>query len=166
MGFPTKPSRLAFGPLGLTDRYPVRDPTKEIGFGTFKLAWWQVAGLGIVSKVAKVQLLISGAGAESLGFSAEAWDAEAGILPTLAKQATGHWRITYAATYPDETGAAITTSLSDAESHVQITAAASVFYDTRCQVLASGREVDVFVRAAGGGALTDPINQNIVVDIY
>lgn len=165
-GFPTRPSRLAFGPLVYSNRFAPQEPNKEVDAKIFNLDYWQVAGCGVMSWRTFAAISVDGAGAVSLSASAEAWDSEAAVVPALSKEAVGHYRLTYDATYPDEVGAAIATALIDAWSRVRLTAAAAVFYESRCQVLASGREIDVFVQPVGGGALVDPVSQVVSVRGY
>ena len=102
MGFPTRVSRNAIGPT-FAERYGVSDPTKEVGKDFFNLASWQLAGAGLMVPLVWALMHWDGA-AMVLDGSAEAWDPNGAYLPTLARTSAGIYVVTYAATYPDETG--------------------------------------------------------------
>ncbi|MEE9395190.1 MAG: hypothetical protein V3W41_22085 [Planctomycetota bacterium] len=166
LGFPTRPTRLAFGPLAYQNRFEPQEPGKEIGKTIFNGSFWQIAGMGVMSFRAFAAFDVTGAGAVAATpeVHAEAWDPEAGVAPALAKQATGQIRLTYAATYPDETGDAQATALGPVMATVMITAGAALLYHATAQTLASLREVDVFIfNAANPPVLADPINQRVAV---
>ena len=164
--FPTRPSRLAFGPLAYLNRFEVQEPNKEIGKTIFNGLFWQIAGLGVMTFRAFAAFDVDGAGAVASApeVAREAWDPEAGIAPILTHEATGHYRLEYAATYPDETGDQQSTALGPATPTVMITAGAALLYHATAQTLATLREVDIFVfNAANPPVLADPINQRVAV---
>jgi hypothetical protein len=108
-GFPTRPSRLAFGPTR-TDDGVVTDHVKCVAAEVFNLDHWQVAGLGVVSPRAWCLMQWDGAALQLLA-SGEAWDPNGAYLPVLARTGAGVYTITYAATYPNELGVAVATGL-------------------------------------------------------
>ncbi len=108
-GFPTRPSRRAFGPT-FRDRAPVRQPDRDVGAAAFNLLCWQAAGAGVVGALAWALLTWDGA-ALSLAAGGEAWDSDGLVVPTVARSSAGVYVVTYAATYPDADGIATTTSL-------------------------------------------------------
>lgn len=166
-GFPARPSRLALSPLTLRNRFSVQESDMELGAVVFMLAFWQIAGCGLVVPKVRAQLIIDNAGDETLGFSAEAWDPEGAAIPAISKQATGHYRLVYAATYNDEAGNPVAPELEDAVAHVQLTSTAVLRYLTWCLVDANKRQIDVYVTlAATPAVLADPVDQNIVVVGY
>ncbi len=104
MGWPTRISRSALGPQ-FQERTKVSDPSKEVGQAFFNLSCWQLAGAGLM--VPKAWALFHWTGAAIvLDASAEAWDPESGVVPTVTRTSAGIYVVTYAATYPDENGVA------------------------------------------------------------
>jgi len=158
-GFPTRPSRAAFGPTR-SDTYPVVDPTRYVAASIFNLEHWQTAGLGVVTPLAWAEILISGADAASLGESSEAWDPAGVYVPAVSKIGVGHYRITYATTYPDELATTVVTNLRWAMATVQ----SSTFFHSQC-VANSAYEMDVYVFDAANAA-DDPTSFSILVTIW
>jgi hypothetical protein len=100
-GFPNRPSRSSFGPT-LENAKPVRDPVRNPDADNFNLAFFQIAGCGLV--VPRAWAFIDGA-AGALLKNAEAWNANnANPAPLFAKSATGVYTLTYLSTYPDDAG--------------------------------------------------------------
>src|SRR5678815_3401620 len=58
MGFPTRPSRSAFGPQYVNKRPVIRND-REIGQEIFNLLFWQVAGLSVAGAVALLRIAIA-----------------------------------------------------------------------------------------------------------
>ncbi len=145
-GFPTIPTRLAFGPKP-QDTYKAGDPAKHGNAELFDLLFWQVAGSGGQAAGAWALLAWDGA-ALSLGASHEAWDPDGAFVPIVTRSGAGVYVVEYAATYPDKDGNAIATSIKAAKPFVQTTndfrAVASV---------SSSRFITVNVRNSGGSAV-------------
>lgn len=100
-GFPTKPSRSAFGPRTFVNRSPWKNPEGQLGAEQGMLMAWQIAGLGIVSGRAVV--IMSSAGV--LDAHGEAWDPDQELAdPGVAHPGPGVYEVTYPATAPDESG--------------------------------------------------------------
>jgi len=158
-GFPIRPSRASFGPTR-EDQYPVVDPVRFVSAATFNLEHWQTAGLGAVSPLAWVAIAIDGADAASLGASHEAWDPAGSYVPTVTKLGVGHYRITYAATYPDELGTSIATNIRWGLVQVQL----DTLFHARCRAV-SAYVVEVWVYDALGVA-DDPTSSNILVVLW
>lgn len=155
-GFPIRPSRNSFGPKP-TDRYSVRNPVKEGGADLFDLCFWQISGMGTVSKVATAILGWDGASLTLAG-SAEAWDPDAVYLPIVARSAAGTYTVEYAATYPDRDSVAQTTNLIYAMPTV------NSLSDFRAVALvqANKRIIDVRVRNSAG-TLADPTAGDLII---
>jgi hypothetical protein len=130
MGFPTRPSRAAFGPRTLKDRKTVVDNSKEIGATTFELMFWQLAGLGIASSLAWVLFHWNGVDVV-IDASAESWDPYSVYVPDVTRTSAGVYVVTYAATFQDERGTTVATALKS------------------CEVIAQGSTI-----APGVGAIT------------
>src|SRR5688500_9328823 len=64
-GFPTRMSRAAFGPT-YVNAFKVNDPTKEIDASVYNLAFWQLAGAGLVSPRAVIFCDASGSACTTL----------------------------------------------------------------------------------------------------
>lgn len=104
-GFPTRPSRDAFGPT-YEDERPVRNPKRELGSAIGNLMFWQLAGAGIVAPMGVIQVAVTG-GVATTVYQALAFDPKGQLaLLTWINDATGQYTITFASTYPDETGTA------------------------------------------------------------
>jgi hypothetical protein len=102
-GYPTIPTRDAFGPTRIDDGIPPDDP-RYVDASTFNLAFWQLAGLGVCSPRAYVRLSFA-SGVATLEEHGEAWAPNGdGVAPTLTKTGTGAWTVEYAASYTDEQG--------------------------------------------------------------
>jgi hypothetical protein len=103
MSFPIRPSRSAFGPKP-KNRRPVRDPSKDLDANIADLAFWQLAGLGVVGPVAWALCTVTGT-AIALTSHAEAWNPDATLAgPTPVRVSAGVYTVTYATQYPDKDG--------------------------------------------------------------
>lgn len=109
-GFPTRIIRSLFGPK-LLDNYPAENPETDIPARAFNVGFWQIAGCNLVVPRATVVAKWNGA-AFDYTHQAEAWNAdESQAHPVLARTSAGVYTYTFAATYKDEDGADIATSL-------------------------------------------------------
>ena len=112
-GFPTRPTRAAFGPTRKDDGV-APDDARYYGAGHINLDLWQGAGMGIVVPRAVAFINLNGA-APALAWDTKAWDPNlVAAAPVFSRQAQGQFRLLYLATYPDETGAAMATALKGA----------------------------------------------------
>lgn len=145
-GFPTRPSRAAFGPV-YVNRSPIRQPSRDVGADALNLLAWQTAGLGVVGERAWALLNWDGT-TLTLAASGECWDASGLVVPAISRISAGVYVVTYEATYPDEIGAVVSTNLVAAEAFAQATA------DLRTQATVNSdhRTVNVRVRDAAGTA--------------
>lgn len=82
------------------------DPERQIDYTTFNKAWGMVGGASMAGALCWV--MIDGAGGTYVA-GGEVWnpDSDPTLRPTVARTATGIYTVTLAATYPDETGAAM-----------------------------------------------------------
>jgi len=120
-GFPTRPLRPAFGPEP-KNRFPVRDPERELDGETVgKLMMHQITGSGLT--VPRAWFVLNGLAVTPVLLSrAEAWNPK-GVTdvdfpaPVVARTAQGIFTVTYAATFKDETGVAMTLDLIAAVAH-------------------------------------------------
>lgn len=106
-GFPSRPTLPAFGPEHPRDALASTDAETEFGAAQLRILKWQAAGLGLVAPVSFVAARHDGSSFTTL-VRREGWNpkAETSLAPTVARSSTGVYTVTYAATYPDETGAA------------------------------------------------------------
>ena len=113
MGFPTRFVRSFLGPL-FRDINPPENSETDIGARTFNTAFWQLAGMNLVSpRASLVAAYNAGTGQFAISHQHEAWNAEnAQPHPTLTRQSAGRYRYTFAASYQDEADTAIATALS------------------------------------------------------
>ena len=119
-GFPTRPSRAAFGPKW-QNRGPVRRPEQDVGAAAMNLLCWQAAGAGVAGALAWALLRWDGA-TLSLAASGEAWDSDGLVVPAVVRASAGVYVVTYAATYPDADAVAVATSLRGGHATAQATA--------------------------------------------
>lgn len=145
-GFPTRPSRAAFGPTFRNATAGVTNPETHAGAALLGLLAWQAAGNSVAGNLTWALLAWDGA-ALTLSASAEAWDSTSAVLPTVARTSAGLYTVTYAASYADETAALITTNLRAAICAAQGTAARYAVAS-----IASGRIITVSVFDAAGAA--------------
>lgn len=109
-GFPSRIQRSDLGPA-FVDAYPVENPETDIGARAFNAAFHQVAGMNLVSPRAIVVAEYSG-GALSVQYQAEAWNPNSDQAhPVLSRTGTGAYSLTFAASYADESGVQIPTTL-------------------------------------------------------
>lgn len=109
-GFPARIQRSDLGPT-FVDAYPVENPETDIGARAFNAAFHQVAGMNLVSPRAIVVAEYSG-GALSIQYQAEAWNPNSDQAhPVLSRNGTGLYFLTFDASYADESGVQIPTTL-------------------------------------------------------
>lgn len=100
-GWPNRPSRTGFGPT-LVNPKPLTNPKTQADADAFNLAFWQLAGMGLV--MPKAWAYCSGANGSVLQH-AEVWNPNRDQpVPVGARSATGQYTLTYLGTYPDEKG--------------------------------------------------------------
>lgn len=105
-GFPNRTSRKAFGPQ-LVNPKPITNPSTQADAGAFNLAFWQMAGAGLM--VSRAWALVDGTSASAvLSANGESWNSDKSIAsPIPAYTSTGIYTLTYLPTYPDEKGNAV-----------------------------------------------------------
>lgn len=147
-GFPTRPSRAAFGPKP-QNRGGIRNPAEQLDADTADLAFWQIAGCSGVADGAWALLTWNGVSMPAApAASFEAWDPNGEGTPTVGRTGTGVYTVTYAASYPDKDGIEVTTNIIAAKAFPQTAS------DVRATVLVtSGRIVTVYLRNAAGAAV-------------
>lgn len=117
-GSPNRPALSAFGPFPKENAIPVKNPKQQLDAASFNLMTWQVAGASQV--MPKAWFLLDGtggalAGTNGLVAHAEAWNPSRSLSsPTAAYIAVGRYSLTFASTYPDDSGNAINTVLTAA----------------------------------------------------
>lgn len=110
MGFPTRFLRSLLGPT-IENAYPVENPKIHIGEQTWNPLFWQVAGMNLIAPRSSLVASWNGS-AFTISHQHEAWNAEnEQAHPQLTRQSTGRYRYTFAASYLDEKGNAVTTVL-------------------------------------------------------
>lgn len=144
-GFPTRPTRAAFGPTPI-NRYQPRDPARDFGAEIGDLMFWTVSGCGVVVPQAWVVVKVIAGPDWELVASGEVWDADGALLPTVARDGLGTGTIEYAATYPDKDGSNVATSLKGVSIDEQVL---SNLKEARAKVNANGRVIDVALFASG-----------------
>lgn len=109
-GFPIRPPRQAFGPLQLSDRRPIVDPSKEMGAQQASLLMWQSAGLGFATPFAWA-LVTWDSGSSTYSVTAHGCiarpDDQAAMVPTVFHLGTGYVALEWPESTTDETGSAI-----------------------------------------------------------
>lgn len=111
-GFPNRPSRTAFGPEKRNERR-VQNPETELDSAEMNLDFWQVAGMGLVApRVVIIALASGGSLPTPYSYQGIAWDPKGllGAIPSVYN-GVGDYEFNFAATYPDQRGVAIATSL-------------------------------------------------------
>jgi len=146
-GFPTRTTRAAFGPTKINATTGLVDPSRYQGANEVNLDYWQTAGMSLAVCRAWALVTWDGATAVSLTASGEAWDPKAQYVPTVARASAGVYTVTYAATYLDETDAAVSTAILAASATPQSSSARHA----TCTI-SSSRIVNVFVFDAAGSA--------------
>jgi hypothetical protein len=142
------------------NRFPVRNPQHELDGPTIgDLIMWQIAGMGVVSPVTFALLTIAAGPSLTLTASGEAWDPDAGSIPTIAYVGVGTYTVQYATTYPDKDAITQTTNLLFATALLQTL---SDFRAT-AKVQADKRTIDVRVRNAAGALADMAIGDAIAV---
>lgn len=152
-GFPRLPTRSSFGPT-MENVRAVQNPKKELGADPINLALWQVAGAGRTVPSAVLHFdptAASGAGEVTAQFLTFDPDGQLGDI-SHAVNATGEYTFTFASTYDDETGTAVSfapkvalASLTEIDATNPYVANAEI----------SGLDVNVTVFRADTGAKTD-----------
>ncbi len=108
-GFPNRIRRSSLGPSDLIDTWPVTDERKAIPANTYKLAWWQLAGVNLTAYRATFGVRMS-AGTLTTFYQAIAFDPN-GALPLISWVHTATGVYTYSlpsSEYPDEQGNPVT----------------------------------------------------------
>lgn len=141
-GWPRRISRSALGPTR-EDFDTVVDDRFFVRAEFFELVHWQLAGANLFSP--KANALIT---SDALAGHDEAWAPNGGgTAPTFEHVATGHYRLTYAATYLDQKGDAQAPALTWAKAHVQGTS------PHQTSATAAGNIVNVYVENDAGSAV-------------
>lgn len=99
-GFPIASSRGAFGPT-YRNRYQPVEADKDLGAEIGNLMFWQLAGCSVVARAAWV--LVTGSSGAIVA-AAENWDSEAAFAPTVVRNSTGVYTVTYPALAEDMNG--------------------------------------------------------------
>lgn len=109
-GFPRRFFRSFLGPT-LVDRRPVENKKHEVPAAALNALFAQICGLNLV--VPRVSLAARWDGSTfRIEHQAEAWNPDGNLArPTLARASTGVYSYTFAASYPDEEGATVSTEL-------------------------------------------------------
>lgn len=113
IAFPKRVTRDALGPK-LIDNYPVENPTSEVGAGTFNGLFSAVAGMALGAPRA---ILIAKWNGSTFDISAQAetWSPNGDQPhPALNRTGVGVYTYTFASSYLDEEGAAVSTVLAGA----------------------------------------------------
>lgn len=148
-GFPIRPSRSALGPTKL-DRRVVRDHARESGATEINLAWWLLAGSAGVVPQAWLYATQTGTDIPVIVARQEAWNPRRDqAAPTMARTSAGLYVVTYAASYPDETGTSQTTQLYGGAPTPQSLS------DLRGTALVSSSRIVTVSIFNAGGAATD-----------
>ncbi len=148
-GFPARPPRSAFGPT-YEETAPVRNPKTQLSAAVVNLFMWQLAGLGLTTPRGKIRATVAGAAVTNVEqkFS---FDPAGALVPvTIAYVGAGHYRLTLAATYPDESGTSVSFTCEGAK----------VVLDSdlnlNANVKRTGSQLDIYVFTANTAAATDP----------
>lgn len=118
-GFPSRISRASLGPA-LEDTWAVTNPKKAIPAASFMLAWWQLAGAGLVVPKAILGVTMSGT-TPITTYQALAFDPD-GTLPLLtwSRSAAGVYSYSWPnSQYPDENGSLVTLTFEGGFVHYQ-----------------------------------------------
>jgi hypothetical protein len=111
--FPRRFLRSLLGPK-FVDTVPVENPEADIGARQFNAAFHAVAGMNLVVPRAVVIASYTGS-AFQIDHQAEAWNPEGSQgRPLLERASAGAYTYTFAATYKDQDGVNIATSLTAA----------------------------------------------------
>lgn len=115
-GSPLRPDRSSFGPT-VEDTSPVKDARRQWAARIANLVMWQVAGAGLV--MPRVVLEFNAQVGPTIVGRAEVWNPDrlstgAYAPPTLTRQATGDYLVTYPTPVPDENGDDVAVSFSHA----------------------------------------------------
>jgi len=159
MGFPSRIPRSSLGPT-YQQKYPVNDSTKELSAQIANLFMWQLAGCNLTVPMAWAEIEVDAGDVSTLGQSAEAWDTVGAIVPVLTHPGVGRFTLTYATSYPDDSGNPIAIGLRGATPCVQ----SPVFYHAQAKALAAN-VITVYVYDAANAA-DDPTSSRILVPIW
>jgi hypothetical protein len=108
-GWPSRIIRSLLGPV-LVDDYAAENPDTDIPAAAFNTAFHQLAGLNVM--LPRAGVVASYSGTLTVIYQSEAWNADgAQVHPVLARSGTGLYTLTFAATYLDELGASVATSI-------------------------------------------------------
>lgn len=146
-GWPIRCTRNALG-VAKENRGAIVNPKHCIPADEYMLLAWQAIGAAGAGPVAWV--LVSSAGARLASF--EAWNPNGDntLRPTCSRTSTGLFVVTYAASYPDETGTSTPLVLLAGDPAVQ---SATKNIIANCSL--AGNVVTVQVTTAHTNALTD-----------
>jgi len=100
-GFPIRPSRAAFGPRFKNAEAP-KDDSTDLDGEVFDFMAALVAGMAGATPLAWV--LVTSGGAIGAGGAWEVWDPDSAYSPTVARDGTGIYRVTYPAQVLDRDG--------------------------------------------------------------
>lgn len=110
-GYPQRLVRDQLGP-SMDETVPVTNPEQQVGGRQFNLEWQQLAGLNL-AMITRAVIVADWNGSDfDVSYQEEAWNAKhAQSHPVLARAGTGDYTYTFAATYDDQDGNAISTVL-------------------------------------------------------
>ncbi len=144
-GWPDRITRDDLGPE-LADLLPAPNGQTFLGAVVFTLAWWVLAGAA--RPTTRAWAGVDGAADSVLGHG-EAWYPNAdGPPPTLVKNGTGDYTLTYV-NAPNESGQTKALGLSYAKAHAQTTS------NINAVATVSGNDVTVHTFTADTGAAVD-----------
>ena len=104
-GFPTRPSRTAFGPE-MENENPVRNPARELDADKINLAWWQTAGAGLTSPKVHIRCTVNpGTTTVTNAYQALAFDPDAAVSAiSFVYEQAGRYSFAFASQYANEDG--------------------------------------------------------------
>jgi hypothetical protein len=111
-GFPSRVSRDTFGPT-LRNAWAVENPEIHIPAEAFNTAFHQLAGMNVAHPVRAIVVAeYDGVSAMTVSYRAEAWNSKGDqVHPVVARTGAGVYTVTFAASYLNELGASVPTSL-------------------------------------------------------
>lgn len=146
-GSPTRISRAALGPTKRNATTGLVHPAMYQGATEIELAYWTISGGSVAGNRAWALVTWDGATSVSLTAAGESWDPNSASAPTVARSGAGVYTVTYAATYNDETGTAVSTNLLAAHVSPQSASARHATW-----AISSNRIVTVYMWDAAGAA--------------
>jgi hypothetical protein len=123
IAFPKRILRSGLGPK-IVNTYPVENPSTDIGAETWNPSFAALAGLNLVASRALFVGKWAGSGQNfTIAEQEEAWnDDHDQSHPTIARTSTGLYSYTFASSYLDEDGVAVSTVLTAARATAGYTA--------------------------------------------